>query len=216
MGLTKEFDVDDFFQLFLKKFGQPTASRAIPEAAFPAYEGTLPDCLLSYWREFGWCSFCNGLVWIVDPGLFRGLIKSWLSDMPEFDGADYYVFARSAFGSMYAYRPETGDVIRIRTTHSSIVAKRTLGKPTNNKERALQSFFATAQQADFDVVGEDDAPLFARVLDGLGPLTEDEVYGFEPLLALGGSASVSNLKRLRLNVHLEIMRQFSRPVLRLV
>ena len=208
--------MDDFFQLFLKKFGAPTVSHAVPETAFATYESTLPKCLLSYWREFGWCSFCNGLVWIVDPGLFRDLIGSWLGDTPEFAETDYYVFARSAFGSMYAYRPETGDVIRVGTAHRLIVAKRTLGRPRTDKERVIQSFFASAQPADFDVVGEDNVPLFSRALDSLGPLTAEEVYGFEPLLVLGGSALVSNLKRLRLDVHLEIMRQFSHPVLRLV
>jgi len=208
--------MDDFFQLFLKKFGAPTVSHAVPETAFATYEGTLPKCLLSYWREFGWCSFCNGLVWIVDPGLFRGRIGSWLSETPEFAGTDYYVFARSAFGSLYAYRPETGDVIRVVTTLNLIFAKRTLGKPVADKERVIQSFFAAAQPKDFDVVGEDNVPLFSRALESLGPLTASEVYGFEPLLVLGGSASVSHLKRLRLDVHLDIMRQFSHPGLRLV
>jgi hypothetical protein len=53
--------------------------------------------------------------------------------------------------------------------------------------------------------------LFERALAQLGPLSKDELYGFEPALVLGGPCRIENLRKLRLDVHLSILRQFEAP-----
>ena len=80
----------------------------------------------------------------------------------------------------------------------------------------MQSFFATASPADFDLLDENETPLFNRALNTLGVLQSNEVYGFEPLLVAGGQPKIENLKRLRMDVHLDILKQFTSPVLRMV
>ncbi|MNR02129.1 hypothetical protein D3C85_1179700 [compost metagenome] len=39
------------------------------------------------------------------------------------------------------------------------------------------------------------------------------MYGFEPALVLGGSATLKNLRRLKLDPHLLILREFDTPTL---
>jgi len=58
-----------------------------------------------------------------------------------------------------------------------------------------------------------DKPLFEQALKKLGPLAVDEVYGFEPILAAGGTLMVDNLAKLDLNIHLTILRQMAEPKL---
>ena len=52
---------DEDFADFLTKFGQPFAAKAADEAVLQKYRGILPDQLLTYWRQYGFCGFADGL-----------------------------------------------------------------------------------------------------------------------------------------------------------
>lgn len=60
---------------------------------------------------------------------------------------------------------------------------------------------------------EGGKPLFARARMLLGPLESDEMYGFEPALVAGGRMRLENLRRLKLDQHLSILRQIAAPVM---
>ncbi|MNG40288.1 hypothetical protein D3C84_1288040 [compost metagenome] len=49
--------------------------------------------------------------------------------------------------------------------------------------------------------------LFERALEKFGALDESELYGFEPALFVGGTASLDHLVKCNLEVHLMILRQ---------
>ena len=55
---------DEDFADFLTKFGRPFAAKAADEAVLQKYRGILPDQLLTYWRQYGFCGFADGLFWI--------------------------------------------------------------------------------------------------------------------------------------------------------
>lgn len=40
----------------------------------------MPDQLLSYWQEEGWCSYANGLFWTVDPDEYEDPFNKWLGN----------------------------------------------------------------------------------------------------------------------------------------
>jgi hypothetical protein len=48
--------------------------------------------------------------------------------------------------------------------------------------------------------------LFAKTRKRIGPPTADEVYAFEPALALGGAPERSKVRKVDLRVHLELLR----------
>ena len=52
-----------------------------------------------------------------------------------------------------------------------------------------------------------ETPLFDRALKALGPLARDEMYGFEPALALGGKADLRNLRKVKAVEHLVMLAQ---------
>ena len=205
--------MDKLFPIFLRKFGQPSSIEAVPETAFLKYESIFPDSLLSYWKEYGWCSFADGLIWMVNPEIFDDIISDWVKDIPEFIGHEFHVFARSAFGNLYAWEPKLGFVIRVVCTQGFILTEKIYQRKIEKMNLEIQSFFVAASQKDFDMTDESRSPLFRRAVEKLGALDNTELYGFEPLLILGGRLVLENVKKLRMDVHLEIMRQFTDPKL---
>lgn len=58
---------DDDFEYFIEKFGDKNLSVDVPQNIFDKYRKIFCERLISYWKEEGWCSFKNGLLWIVNP-----------------------------------------------------------------------------------------------------------------------------------------------------
>ncbi|MDF2483220.1 MAG: GAD-like domain protein [Stenotrophomonas indicatrix] len=50
---------------------------------------------------------------------------------------------------------------------------------------------------------------FDRVVSTCGHLMADEMYGFEPVLVCGGEVAIGNLRRLKLQPHLHMLREFA-------
>lgn len=208
--------MDEFFSLFVEEFGAPNSSRPVPDDRFAKYGGILPECLLSFWRSCGFACFGGGLFWMVDPEDHVGRAQDWTRGIPDWDGKALHVFARTAFGDLYAFEPESGRVLSVYCISGLLMTERRSPASRADGEKSVRSFFAISNPEDFDFTDEDDVPLFSRALETLGALNADEVYGFEPLLALGGRASLDHLRKLRMDVHLDILRQFSTPTLRMV
>jgi hypothetical protein len=64
---------------------------------------------------------------------------------------------------------------------------------------------------DVDVSDDKDNPLFDRALAKLGPVGWDQMYAFEPALALGGTSQLNNLVKLDWRVHMMLLRQMTEP-----
>ncbi|HEY9755423.1 MAG TPA: GAD-like domain-containing protein [Oculatellaceae cyanobacterium] len=208
--------IDQFYSLFIESFGLPTARESITDVVLSKYAGVLPESFIAFWNEFGWCTFKSGLLWTVNPDIFRGILGAWIDPIEELKHREYVVFARSAFGTLYAWSPITGDVLRVQCARGFIITRRKHFEKKKDKERSLQSFFASADPKDYDFIDEEGHGLFQQAIKGIGPLGSADVYGFEPLLALGGSPSIATVKKLRMDVHLEMLQQCSDPILSIV
>jgi len=47
--------MDEDFEYFLEKMGPAIDKRYVPPTSIERYRGKLPDQLLAYWEEHGWC-----------------------------------------------------------------------------------------------------------------------------------------------------------------
>ncbi|WP_408630384.1 GAD-like domain-containing protein, partial [Pseudomonas syringae] len=100
--------MDEVFSIFLKTFGGPVGRQEVPESSIERYKGKLPDLLLHYWSEHGWCGYGEGIFWMVNPQEYEGVTASWIQGT-EFENQDtYHLIARSAFGELYFWGEETG------------------------------------------------------------------------------------------------------------
>lgn len=195
--------MDDNFAYFLKKMGPAIDKRLVPPSSIERYRGRLPDQLLAYWNEHGWCAYADGLFWTVDPLDYAPALAAWIDDTPFMEQDAYHVIARSAFGDLYLWGENTGHSLQVVTSGSFCIPRvsRFVGEKMNF---GVQVFFGSVRRDDNDFEG-----LFDPAVKKLGRLQHDEMYGFVPALALGGAATVDHLHRVKAVDHLVLLAQLA-------
>ncbi|RMN28518.1 GAD-like domain-containing protein [Pseudomonas coronafaciens] len=195
--------MDEVFSIFLNTFGGPVGRQEVPKSSIERYKGKLPDLLLHYWSEHGWCGYGEGIFWMVNPQEYNGVTASWIQGT-EFENQDtYHLIARSAFGELYFWGEETGASLKI----TSIVSRCTTfisSLPKDQMDKRFQNFLLSAEVEynDFD-------NLFQPAKKKLGTLSHDEMYGFVPAIMLGGSDALDNLEKVSSVEHLVFLSQLS-------
>ncbi|MCS4285227.1 hypothetical protein M2396_003528 [Pseudomonas sp. BIGb0278] len=195
----------------IDNLGEATSRREVPAASIDKYQSKLPPALLGYWREEGWCSFADGLFWIVDPDAYKATLDMWLqgSGLAEID--NYHVIARDAFGSLYAWGERYQRKITVSSLAGGIVAlKNQLQKPNPQPDRSLGIFLGSTSRDSLDFEDIQGKPLFQRALAKLGPVAEDEMYAFEPALCIGGKADLEHMVKVKMVEQLKILDQLRR------
>lgn len=206
---------DEDFSLFIEEFGEADHSEPVPEAVVARWQNKLPDQLLTYWRLEGWCSYGKGLLWTVNPDDYEGLVEEWLADTALERADAFHVFARSAFGDLYLCGEKSGSNATVCCSLGAITAvpKELKPKDPERRDSSIRAFFAASFTSDYDRGDVSKKPLFRRALAKLGPLRADEMYGFEPALALGAAPVLENLRKVRLSEHLTRLRRLGAPTL---
>ncbi len=206
--------MDKSFELFLddEGFAPAFGCRPVPETTFDKYQGRLPNKLLEYWREFGFCGYGEGLFWIVDPGKFEDVVESWLEGTSLAGSDNYHVFARTAFGKLYLWGEKGGRTLDIQSNYGMLYPTPPDGDGLFDLE--IRAFFSGQSKDDCDFYDSNDKPLFKRALKKLGCLEPDELYGFEPALALGGVERLENLVKVKAVEHLLILAQLGEKEIR--
>ncbi|WDY56096.1 GAD-like domain-containing protein [Pseudomonas sp. PSKL.D1] len=196
--------MDRLYARFLEKVGKATGRQEVPPSSIERYEGKLPDLLLKYWVEHGWCAYGNGIFWLVNPQDYEGVVTSWLEGTTLEPIDTYHLIARGAFGDLYFWGEKTGASLEITAPLSRYILRDSL-YGSDQLEKNFQCFFINndAEQSDY---GE----LFAPALKKLGPLKSNEVYGFRPALLLGGHDSIKNLEKVSVIEHLTLLSQIQK------
>lgn len=190
------------FSIFLETFNDPIAHQPVPPSALAHYKGKLPNQLLTYWQDHGWCGCGGGLFWMVNPQEYADVVAYWLAGT-HFETQDtYHLIARSAFGELYLWGEETGSVLTI-TAYASQYIEGACSSTDEERDAKIQGLLMWAMTEGIDL------GLFASARETLGTLAPDEMYGFVPALMLGGPASLANLQRLKADVHLILLSQLS-------
>ena len=201
------FVMDDDFDCLIDELGMPDYSTPASQETVERYRGRLPDRLLEYWQAFGFCRFDRGLYWIVNPDKFVSIKNEWLpADMPNKDQC--HVIARNAFGILYVWSKTQGHRYTIEPIDGRVFLdngdeKRiSQGKET----QAIQDHFSILTRSYLD--REDvitDASIFDFAAEQYGPLTEDEMFTFEPALFLGGEQTCQNVRKVNMPIQLDIL-----------
>lgn len=114
-----------------------------------------------------------------------------------------HVIARTAFGHLLIWGERSGFALQLFAPGSYVVKQETASQKSD-LEFAAQAFFSVQKRALFEF---DDR--FKPAKNRLGRLSRDEMYGFVPALALGGSADVANLEKVKAVEHLVLLAQLS-------
>lgn len=205
---------DEDFEYFVSKFGEATSRVDVPRASIEKWRGKLPDLLLTYWQEEGWCGYANGLFWIVNPDDYEDLVDEWLENTSIEQIDAFHVVGRTAFGDFHVCGERTGVNMTICCPINAIFALPKELKPKSKEDQdwSVRAFLGLSVSG-CDLKDESGVPLFERAVAKLGPLEPDEIYGFEPAIVIGGKMQLENLAKLNLDVHLTILRQLAAPTM---
>jgi len=203
--------MDKYYEDFITEFGKPTSNKPVNSKIIEKYRSKLPDKLLEYWEEYGFVGFKNGLFWLVNPEKYENTLESWIGGTEIVNKDDYYVIARSGFGNLYLWGKKTGFMYEIQCNTGWILEKDGYEKEISKgkSDLALQVFLVTSHPENIDLDDfESDKPMFNNLVEKFGALKENEVFGFEPALFLGGEQTFENLNKLDLQTHLAILADF--------
>ncbi|MFQ6572322.1 GAD-like domain-containing protein [Pseudomonas sp. UM16] len=195
--------MDEHYGFFLKNFSPVIERHEVPLSSIQRYRNKLPEQLIEYWKDYGWCGYADGLFWTVNPQDYEHILNQWLTDAGLIRQDNYYVIARSAFGVVYVWGERSGYCLTV-TAYMSRFSTRTSIFSEGKLDFGVKAFFASMSAEHNDL-----EHLFKPAVDTLGKLKGDEMYGFVPALALGGSIDLQNLQKVKAIEHLEFLSQVS-------
>ncbi|WP_299185301.1 GAD-like domain-containing protein [uncultured Psychrobacter sp.] len=201
-----EFIIDEDFDFFLANFGLPDWQQPVEQDTINFFNNKLPDRLLFYWQKFGFCRFKQGLFWIVNPADYEDGLAIWLGeDVLKQD--NYYIIARSGFGKLYVWGEKTGHAYTITPTRGWVYHEEGDTKDIANghANRNLQFFFSLRKIKTNDQYDNNSKSLFDRCVKKFGALDYDEMFGFVPALAISDNASIKNVDKMNIFVHLSLL-----------
>lgn len=203
---------DKDFERFVRKMGEATYHEQVPGETLERYRGVLPDKLLEYWQDEGWCGYGHGRLWFVNPDAYADIVRMWLEGT-VFEQIDrYHAILRTGFGKLFLWGETKNQPFMINCPEHAIIAEESrLRRRDDDADFALRVFIGSKKERQTDCKDDNGEPLFERARDTLGELGPDEVYGFEPALVMGGEARLENLQRMKAHQHLMILRQLAAP-----
>ncbi|WDY59603.1 GAD-like domain-containing protein [Pseudomonas sp. PSKL.D1] len=188
--------MDEAYSLFIEQMGEPVFRQEVPLSSMERYKGVMPEKLLEYWKEHGWCGYGEGLFWTVDPQEYEGVIASLINGSKLENRDKYHLVARGAFGDLYLFGENTGFSVKI-LAHLSRYRGSEYQLTANDMNREVQSFFLSKDKESVDF---DD--MFEPAKKKLGILDPTEMYGFVPALTFGGPCDLAHLEKVNAVEHL--------------
>lgn len=154
------------------------------------YEGTLPDELLDLWRRYGFGSFMGGYLKVINPIEYQELIIE-----TYFRGGISVPIFVTAFGDVIAWE-ENKYIRMIKYKNGSF----------KGMVSGFKFFFSDLQEESF-IQRFFEISKYNEAVKMWGNIKYDECFGYVPLLGLGGSEKVENLKKVKIREHIEIISQ---------
>jgi hypothetical protein len=210
MQMSDAQPMDESFAYFYNDegFGPAMQTQPVPTEKIAKFRGKLPDQLLKYWELYGFSGYGKGLFWLVDPDEYEPALEAWIGDTPFMEKDAYYVIARSAFGELFLWGTKSGPSVKIKCNWGMLFpTDRTEKIKIGQADFLARMFFEVKDKPSLDQKDHLEKPLFERALKALGSLAPDEMYGFEPALALGGTADIKNLRKVKAVEHLVMLAQ---------
>jgi hypothetical protein len=202
----EDYGMDEDFEYFLAKFGPAIEHEPVSQVSFERFRGRLPNQLLEYWREFGWCGFARGLFWLVNPEVWDEPMERMLEETGFLEKDAYHVIARNAFGDMWLWGERTGASASVVSSYGMVFPRfNPMAFSRDGGDLSMRYFFSGKERDSVDLLDDKQKPLFDRALKKLGPLQSHEVYGFVPLLSAGGACQLKSLQKLDAQVHMAIL-----------
>ena len=200
-------------EYFFEKFGMPFDSTPVSAETLAKYRGKLPDRLLEYWQEFGFCGFKDGIFWLTNPEDYEDILAEWLPE-DELKKKKHYVIARSGFGELFVWNSELGNEYEISSLWGWILKRDIHFSDWIRDGRAdevIDIFIGSNRYEELDTQDNDGNPLFQRCVELWGPLAENEMFTFAPYPFISDSKTLDAIRKADLFINFDLVRQMIAP-----
>lgn len=154
----------------------------VPTEIVDEYRDRVPDELVEVWEQYGYGTFGEGFLRIIDPKLYESEVGDCIGKT-QGDGIAVPVMV-TALGDLITWEPSAG-VIGILYREGRV---RGLGEMrTFLKLTILDGAEHLSRTLNWD--------LFPQAVASHGELPYDQSFIFVPLLSMGGKPTVENLKK---------------------
>ena len=154
------------------------------------YKTIVPDELTKIWEEYGFGRLVRGYLKVINPEDYQELLNE-----TYFRGNISIPILTTAFGDIVTL--EEGQyigMVKYKNGNFVILAKSFKRFMQNLGDNYfLEKYF--------------QIPQYTEAINKLGKLEQDECFGYAPLLGLGGSERVDNLKKVKIREHIELISQ---------
>jgi Uncharacterized conserved protein len=180
------------FETFFEKYPDYLIVERPSEILLNDFRGKLPYQLIDFWNEYGFGTFMNGYLKVVNPLVYQSVFDDAYANRDR-----EIVFAVTGLGDFLTW---TGDSIR------AVYFK-------NGCDSIIESgddmeWFFDMDLADHGFLRDNlDDKMYVAAKQELGEPEYDECYGYVPLLALGGSEKIENLQKVKIKEHISLIAQ---------
>lgn len=202
--------MNDFFNYFFKKHGLPENPSPLTTEELGEIASSLPAQLQEFYSTYGRCTLRSGRLQVCHPQDLKPVLELALGNDPALSWHSCHAFAYTAFGEIYFYSTTYGcGAIEVLTGNVYCENLTSPATADSDIEYSIYVPFSMSDESlDFDDI--DGAPLFKKAQKKLGKIGVGECYGFAPALDIGGTRSITNLKKERAPEHLSIIAQLKR------
>ncbi len=154
------------------------------------YASRVPADLIKIWQEYGFGSFLDGYLKVINPEEYTDLLIE-----TYFRGNISVPIFATAFGDILTW--EENRYIRIVKYKNGVFKGMASGF----------DFFWEDLEANVFNEKYFEIQKYNEAVEKIGTLKFDECFGYVPLLGLGGSERVENLKIVKIREHIELITQ---------
>lgn len=183
------------FATFFEKYPEKHVVRSASVEEVARHSGHVPDAVLEFWTEYGFGSYLNDYLKVVAPEDFDDIL------------ACVYIRRTGHPKTLFA----TGMADLLVWEDGYLVQVNCRAGVSRIIESGFRYFFEDLCDPDFLDANLGWGP-YPEARKRLGPLAYDECYGYVPILAAGGSDDPSNLERVKLCEHLQLVGSIAGPV----
>lgn len=164
--------------------------KEVEQDVISLYNNKIPKKILDIWNEYGFGSFMENYFKIINPNEYKELLED-----SYFRGKESIPVMVTAFGDIITWE---------KNTYLGIVKYR---KGTFDIMEYGFEYFLDDIMDDEYVEEFLDNSQYKEAIINNGELNFEECFGYVPLLGLGGSEKVENLKKVKIKEHIELITQ---------
>lgn len=190
--LYKDNDMTDF-DIFTQEYGQPANSTKPDSEILVEYGKLLPAPMLEFWETYGFSSYGDGLIWVLNPRQLEDVLRDWYPAKAK--RSRVIPVIRTAFGKLIYWHKDTFSLLDVHANDEF---------DCGDDVELLFTYMLVSKKGKEGILQE---PLFKKVSKKLGALQVDEMYSYKLALSMGGDYSLKNVEKMKMREQLSILSQ---------